>query len=153
MPNKDHQIVESTESVEKPLAAESSPETPITPKAIPSSPETPPSSPDTETDAEEEAALLRQEMLNAEALRRQRKVRILIPSGRDPHEQCPVPVGVNGRSYLIERDKEVPVPESVLHVLNLAVEMVPVVSEDGGYRVVGFRHTPRVPVQVLGYEG
>lgn len=153
MSNKEPQRASNQQST---LAAEPSPETSdpsITSKAAPSSPETPPSNPDAETDAEEEAALLRQEMLNAETLRRQRKVRILIPSGRDPHEQCPVPVGVNGRSYLIERDKEVAVPESVLHVLNLAVEMVPVVSEDGGYRVVGFRHTPRVPVQVLGYEG
>ncbi|MEG1610983.1 MAG: hypothetical protein RR317_07345, partial [Bilophila sp.] len=70
-----------------------------------------------EEDAELAQAVVRQENDNTKILNAQRRVRIVISSGRDSHEQCPVTVGVNGRAYLIERDKEVEVPESVLHVL------------------------------------
>lgn len=89
----------------------------------------------------------RQESANTQVLNAQKRVRIMISAGRGKHEQCPVPVGVNGRAYLIERGKEVDVPESVLHVLNLAVEQAPVLE---GERVMGFRSVPRYPVQVLG---
>ena len=102
--------------------------------------------------AEEDAILtqtvIQQESANVRALNAQKRVRILIPAGRSKHEQCPVAVGVNGRAYLIERGVEVDVPESVLHVLNLAVEQAPVMD---GERVVGFRSVPRYPVQVLGH--
>ena len=100
---------------------------------------------------EESAALdrnvLRQESVNEKILNAQKRIRILIPSGRSKHEQCPVSVGVNGRAYLIERGKEVAVPESVVHVLTLAVELSPVVE---GERVTGFQSVPRYPVQILG---
>lgn len=107
-----------------------------------------------ETDADTMERVVEQERSNALVLKKQRKVRILIPSGRSPHEQAPVAVGVNGRSFLIERDKEVVVPESVLHVLNLSQEQVPVVDDEGKstMRVRSFRSVPRFPVQVKGYE-
>ena len=78
----------------------------------------------------EESERLNQSVQKSEAqavaqLRHQRKVRIVIPSGRGEHEKCPVTIGVNGQSYLIERDKEVEVPEAVVHALELAVEKQP----------------------------
>lgn len=113
---------------------------------------TPPLSPAEDADLNTE--VLRQERASLAALRRQRKARVLIPSGRSAHEQCPVMVGVNGRSFLIERDKEVLVPESVVHALELAVEQVPVLETDNGgdARIKGFRPAPRFPVRVVGYE-
>ena len=50
----------------------------------------------------EESERLNQSVQKSEAqavaqLRHQRKVRILIPSGRGEHEKCPVTLGVNGR--------------------------------------------------------
>ena len=64
----------------------------------------------------EESERLNQSVQKSEAqavaqLRQQRRMRIVIPSGRGEHEKCPVTIGVNGQSYLIERDKEVEVPE------------------------------------------
>lgn len=113
---------------------------------------TPPLSP--EEDVVLNTEVLRQERASVAALGRQRKARVLIASGRSAHEQCPVMVGVNGRSFLIERDKEVLVPESVVHALELAVEQVPVLETDNGgnARIQGFRAAPRFPVRVLGYE-
>lgn len=89
----------------------------------------------------------RQESANARVLNAQKRVKIMIPAGRSKHEQCPVSVGVNGRAYLIERGVEVAVPESVVHVLRLAVEQAPIVE---GERVIGFRTVPRYPMQVIG---
>lgn len=100
--------------------------------------------------ADLDRSVARQESANTRTLNAQKRVRILIPAGRSKHEQCPVPVGVNGRAYLIERGVEVDVPESVVHVLNLAVEQSPVLD---GERVTGFRSVPRYPVQVLGEAG
>ena len=84
-------------------------------------------------------------------LHAQRKVRLLIPSGRDPHERAPVPVAVNGREFLIVRDKEVVVPEGVLNVLKLAREKVAVSTEQNGQQVVSWEEAQRIPFQVLGY--
>ena len=50
--------------------------------------------------ANADAEVARQEAQNKKLLAAQRKVRIVIPSGRGLHERCPVPVGVNGREYL-----------------------------------------------------
>ena len=84
-------------------------------------------------------------------LHAQRKVRLLIPSGRDPHERAPAPVAVNGREFLIVRDKEVVVPEGVLNVLKLAREKLAVAVEKNGQQVVSWEEAQRFPFQLLGY--
>lgn len=84
-------------------------------------------------------------------LHAQRKVRIIIPSGRTEHERAPVIVAVNGREFLIVRDREVEVPEGVVNVLSLARELVPVVTEvSGGQRSIRWEDAPRIPFQILG---
>lgn len=104
----------------------------------------------------EESERLNQSVQKSEAqavaqLRQQRKVRIVIPSGRGEHEKCPVALGVNGQSYLIERDKEVDVPEAVIHALDLAVEKQPVVNADPVTResIMSFVPVPRFPYRVM----
>ncbi len=108
-------------------------------------------------DADELSRRLDEEVARTERdivrqLHAQRKVRILIPSGRDSRDRAPVIVGVNGREFLIERDKEVVVPEGVVNVLNLAKEKVPVSSFDqNGQQSVRFEEAQRIPFQVIGY--
>lgn len=108
-------------------------------------------------DAEELSRRLDEEVARTERdivrqLHAQRKVRILIPSGRNSHDRAPVIVGVNGREFLIERDKEVVVPEGVVNVLNLAKEKVPLSSFDqSGQQSVRFDEAQRIPFQILGY--
>ena len=99
----------------------------------------------------EESERLNQSVQKSEAqaaaqLRHQRKVRILIPSGRGEHEKCPVTLGVNGQSYLIERDKE------VVHALELAVEKQPLVNVDPvtRERTMSFVPVPRFPYRRIG---
>ena len=100
-----------------------------------------------------EKELAKQEERVARQLRTQRKVRLVIPSGRGPHEKSPVPIGVNGREFLIVRDKEVLVPESIVEVLKLSVETVADVTlDDRGHETTTFRKALRFPFQVLGYE-
>lgn len=79
-----------------------------------------------------DAEVSQQEETIKRQLKAQRKVRIVIASGKDSQDRCPVAVAVNGREYLIERDKIVDVPHGVLDVLDLAVEQVPTVVEEGG---------------------
>ena len=105
----------------------------------------------------EESERLNQSVQKSEAqavaqLRHQRKVRILIPSGRGEHEKCPVTLGGNGQSYLIERDKEVEVPEAVVHALELAVEKQPLVNVDPvtRERTMSFVPVPRFPYRRIG---
>lgn len=98
-----------------------------------------------------DAEVANQEAQNKRLLSEQRKVRIIIPSGRDLHERCPVPVAVNGREYLIVRDKEVDVPQSVINVLNDAVESVPVEDGDGPIKRVVFKNAQRFAFSVKGY--
>ena len=105
----------------------------------------------------EESERLNQSVQKSEAqaaaqLRHQRKVRILIPSGRGEHEKGPVTLGVNGQSYLIERDKEVEVPEAVVHALELAVEKQPLVNVDPvtRERTMSFVPVPRFPYRRIG---
>lgn len=57
-----------------------------------------------------------------EYLQKERLIRIKIPSTET--EKGDVSVGVNGHTYLIQRDKEVEVPKSVLDVLNNATKPV-----------------------------
>lgn len=93
------------------------------------------------------------EKIVEQQMRKQRKVRILIPSGRDESERSPVPVGINGYTVLIQRDVEVDVPEGVVNVLKLAKQSVPVKEIDrvsGQTRTV-FRSAARFPLQILGY--
>jgi hypothetical protein len=83
-------------------------------------------------------------------LRQQRKVKILIPSGRGPGERAPVPVAINGCEFLIVRDKAVEVPESVVHALDLAVENVAESTVDShGREKVHFVQAPRFPYRVI----
>ena len=104
-----------------------------------------------EASAATDAEVARQEAQNKRLLSEQRKVRIVIPSGRDIHERCPVPVAVNGREYLIVRDKEVDVPQSVINVLNDAVESVPVEDGDGPIKRVVFKQAQRFAYSIKGY--
>lgn len=104
-----------------------------------------------EKSAQLEEQVARQEERIARQIAQQRKVRIVIPSGRDAHERCPVPVGLNGREFLIERDKEVDVPQGVLDVLNLAVATVAHIRGDGDFVNTDFHKAPRFPVRVIGY--
>ena len=91
-----------------------------------------------------------QEALIAKQLRKQRKVRIVIQSGRTDHERSPVPVAVNGHEYLIERDKEVDVPEGVVNVLKLANEQV-AQTTDGAQVNTTFHTAARFAYRVLGH--
>ena len=102
-----------------------------------------------EADAEAEAAM--QEAAITRQLNAQRRVRIVLASGRDPHERAPVPIGVNGREYLISRDKEVDVPQAVINVLDHAIEQVADVREVNGQRHVTFHEAKRFNYTVKGY--
>lgn len=97
-----------------------------------------------------DAEVSRQEETIRRQLKAQRKVRITIASGKDPKDRCPVPVAVNGREYLIERDKTVDVPQGVLDVLDLAVEQVPTVIDEGGQSRTVFQPAQRFSYRVLG---
>ena len=52
-------------------------------------------------------------------------------------------IGVNGYGYLIKPNQEVSVPESVLEVLDNAVQSVPIQGSNG--RVEGYQDVPRFP--------
>lgn len=104
-----------------------------------------------EKSAELDAQVARQEAMIIRQIASQRKVRIVIPSGRNAHERCPVPVGLNGREFLIERDKEVDVPEGVLHVLELAVANVAQTVDEGNFANTTFHKAPRYPFRVIGH--
>lgn len=95
----------------------------------------------------EEQALKAAEKKAKEQLRAQRKVRIMIPSGRGPGEQAPVEVGCNGQHFLIVRDVEVDVPLGILNALRDAVEQIPQFDEQG--RVKGWTKAMRYNVQVI----
>lgn len=99
----------------------------------------------------DDAEVSRQERLIRKQLQEQRKVRIIIASGKDARERCPVPVAVNGREYLIVRDTPVDVPTGVLNVLDLAVEQIPEVVEEHGQSRTTFREAPRFSYKILGY--
>lgn len=90
-----------------------------------------------------EVSIAKSERDNIAALHAQKKVKIIIPSGKSQAEQCPVPVSINGREFLIMRDIEVEVPKAVVDVLELATEMVPMVDEAN--RITQFRAAPRFP--------
>lgn len=104
-----------------------------------------------EMDAKAEAEVARQEALITRQLNEQRRVRIVIPSGRDPSERAPVPVAVNGREFLISRDKEVDVPQGVLNVLDLAKERQADIQEVNGQAHVTFREANRFSYRLVGY--
>lgn len=111
---------------------------------------------DAEALAKEQSARMdeqvaKQEEKIARQLRMQRKVRIVIASGRGSHERCPVPVAINGREFLIERDKEVDVPQGVLNVLDLAVANVAETQDTGGQANTVFHKAQRYAYRVLGY--
>lgn len=104
-----------------------------------------------EQSAKLDAQVSRQEEAIRRQLGRQRKARIIIASGRDPHERSPVPVAVNGREFLIVRDTPVDVPEGVLNVLDLAVANVAETRDMGQQANTEFHHALRFSYRVLGY--
>lgn len=104
-----------------------------------------------EMDAKADAEAAMQEAMITRQINEQRRVRIVIPSGRDPSERAPVPVAVNGREFLIVRDKEVDVPQAVLNVLDLAKEQQVDTQDVNGQAHVTFREASRFPYQVKGY--
>lgn len=101
--------------------------------------------------AELEAMVSMQEEKIFRQIAQQKKARIVIPSGRSEHERCPVPIGLNGREFLIERDREVDVPVGVLNVLNLAQARIARTSGDGPETVTSFHNAPRYPYRLVGY--
>lgn len=102
------------------------------------------------TDAGIEAQVAKQEEQIIRQISQQRKARIVIPSGRDAHERCAVPVGLNGREFLINRDTEVDVPVGVLEVLNLATANV-AQSNGDPEKPITFQKVPRFPYRLIGY--
>ena len=98
-----------------------------------------------------DAKVTKQEEEIIRQLRNQRKVRLIIASGKNSNERYPVPLAVNGSEFLIERDKEVIVPEAVVNVLNLAVAQVCEIDNSNDAAHMVFRHAPRFCFQVLGY--
>lgn len=60
----------------------------------------------------------------AEAVAQRKMVTIRIPNQESIGGKEPVPVGVNGKVYLIKRDTDVPVPVEVVHVLKNANRVV-----------------------------
>lgn len=103
-----------------------------------------------EMDAKVEAEAARQEALITRQLKEQRRVRIVIPSGRGPSGRAAVPVGINGKPFSIPRDKEVDVPQCVLNVLDLAKELVPEMEDVNGQAHVSFREVNRISYHVKG---
>ncbi|MDR1685219.1 MAG: hypothetical protein LBR82_02055 [Desulfovibrio sp.] len=101
-----------------------------------------------------EHTLHAQEQEIAQLLKGQRKVKIMIQSGRTPSEQCPVALAVNGREFLIKRDVEVEVPEAVVNVLRLAVEQQPIVDiqPSTGEKNIGYKSVARFPFHILAME-
>lgn len=103
-----------------------------------------------EMDAKVEAEAARQEALIARQLKEQRRVRIVIPSGRGPSGRAAVPVAINGKPFSIPRDTEVDVPQGVLNVLDLAKELVPEMEDVNGQAHVSFREVNRISYHVKG---
>ena len=56
-------------------------------------------------------------------------------------------IGINGRSFILRAGEECIVPQSVLNVLDDAVEDIPRVDNNGN--VVDYRHKMRFPYRVL----
>ena len=83
-------------------------------------------------------------------LNKEPRYRILIPSGRGTHERAPVMVGVNGYAFKIKRDCQVDVPESVVKILESAIERTPVSEEVNGQSRTTFKSALRFPFQNFG---
>jgi len=81
-------------------------------------------------------------------LRKQKKIKIMIPSTEAPDGKDDVQVGVNGVLYLIKRDLEVEVPESVVGVLKNAVQTLYLQNEETGEMAA--RRVPSYPFSIVG---
>lgn len=103
-----------------------------------------------ETSADVNLAVAHQERRVRDRIAGEKRVRIMIPSGRSEMEKAPVQVGVNGIAFLIKRDVPVDVPESVVNTLNLAKEMRPVEYEENGRTEVRWTESLRFPFQTIG---
>lgn len=98
-----------------------------------------------------DAQVARQEEAIARQLGQQRKVRIVVASGKGSHERSPVPLAVNGREFLIKRDTPVDVPLGVLNVLDLCQANVAESSDNGIQVNTEFHKTLRFAYRVIGY--
>lgn len=78
--------------------------------------------------------------------RKQKRVRIMIPSSSDIGGNQDVFVGVQGVAYLIKRDEEVDVPQSVVEVLQNAQRTTYTQMEDGTLRG---KKVPAYPVNII----
>lgn len=75
-------------------------------------------------------------------------VKIMIASASGAGGKDDVYVGANGRSFLIQRDKEVPVPKIVVTALNLAT-ITEYETDELGRFTGETREVPRYNVRVL----
>ena len=89
-------------------------------------------------------------MMSTNQVRKGRWVRIVLASGQEEAERAPVPIAVNGYQCLLKRDEEGIIPESLLNVLEDAVETRPVVVEEGGSRKVTWKKIKRFSYMVVG---
>ncbi len=87
--------------------------------------------------------------LTREYLRKQKKVKIIIP--KTEQEKGDVYIAVNGHNYLIQRGQEVEIPEDVLQVLDHAVieEYVQKRSPDGEGYTMEKVEVKRFPYQIV----
>jgi hypothetical protein len=77
---------------------------------------------------------------------------IMLDEARDPNEVDPVPVGVNGRLYQLQRGVILNVPREVVGVLKTAVEDRAIPKKDSAGNPTGFdlRKARRFPFQEFG---
>ena len=97
-----------------------------------------------------EATVAQLERMSTNQVRKGRWVRIVLASGQEEAERAPVPIAVNGYQCLLKRDEEGIIPESLLNVLEDAVETRPVVVEEGGSRKVTWKKIKRFSYMVVG---
>ena len=97
-----------------------------------------------------DATVAQRERMSTNQLRKGHWVRIILASGQAEADRAPVPIAVNGFQCLLKRDEEGIIPESLLNVLEDAVETRPVVVEEGGSRKVTWKKIKRFSYTVVG---
>lgn len=77
----------------------------------------------------------------------QRRFRIVLEDSTDV-PPTGLPLGINGRTYLLRPSEEAIVPEEVVHILNDAVLDTP--QTDGNGNITSYRSRLRFPYRMLG---